>query len=77
MPTKPVKSQNFNESFQELEKIVEDLESNKVDLEESLAKFERGLELAEQCKKRLSEVENKVVSIKKKFGVGVTEDIDE
>ena len=59
--------QSFAKAFAELEKLVEDFESGKIDLEESLQKFERGLELAQQLKKRLSEVENKVENIKTKF----------
>lgn len=58
---------NFNKAFAELEKITQELESEDVDIEESLKKFERGLELAKKCKARLAEVENKVVEIKKKF----------
>jgi len=73
MATKPGKESSLNENFQELEKIVQELETDKVDLEESIKKFERGLELADLCKKRLTEVENKVVEIKKKFGVSSEE----
>ena len=38
-----------------------------MDLDEGLKKFERGLELATFCKDKLTEVENKVEEIKKKF----------
>jgi len=73
MATKAGKEASLNENFQELERIVQELETDKVDLEESIKKFERGLELADLCKKRLTEVENKVVEIKKKFGVSSEE----
>jgi len=70
MTAKTTKSEgSLNDHFQELEVIVQELETEKVDLEESIKKFERGLELADLCKKRLTEVENKVIEIKKKFGV--------
>jgi len=59
---------NFGEAYGELEKIVEWFERDSTDLDESLEKFERGLELAQKCKERLKEVENKVVAIKAKFG---------
>lgn len=59
---------NFEKSFKELEKIVEKFEAGEIDLDQSLKEFERGLELAEKLKSRLSEVENKVIEIKQKFG---------
>lgn len=59
---------NFSEAYQELEEIIGWFEREEVDLEEGLKKFERGLALAQKCKSRLKEVENKVVEIKEKFG---------
>jgi exodeoxyribonuclease VII small subunit len=59
--------QNFSADFKELEDIVRWFESNEVDLEEGLTKFERGLELAKNCRLRLKDVENKVEKIKAKF----------
>jgi len=38
-----------------------------VDLDQALAKFERGLELARQLKSRLKEIENTVENLKAKF----------
>lgn len=60
---------NFTKAFEELEEITEWFESEEVDLDEGLKKFERGLELASACKEKLTEVENKVTEIKKKFDV--------
>ncbi len=59
---------NFASAFQELEEITKwfDGEEN-VDLDEGLKKFERGLELSNELKKKLGEVENKVEEIKTKF----------
>lgn len=65
---KDPKKFNFGEAYQELEKIVDWFERDNADLDEGIAKFERGLELAQKCKERLKEVENKVVAIKAKFG---------
>ena len=58
---------NFEKSFTELEAIVEKFESGSINLDESLQKFERGLELAAQLKARLHDVENKIIEIKQKF----------
>lgn len=61
------KKSSFAEAFQELEEITSWFETAEVDLDEGLKKFERGLELAKICKSKLTEVENKVVDLKKKF----------
>jgi len=58
---------NFEKAFAELEKITLDFERGDVDLETSLKKFQKGLELAEICRKKLKEVENKIIKIKKDF----------
>ncbi|OGL87808.1 exodeoxyribonuclease VII small subunit [Candidatus Uhrbacteria bacterium RIFCSPLOWO2_02_FULL_49_11] len=58
---------NFVKSFEELEKIVAKFEEGRIDLDEALVEFERGLKLVEGLKGRLKEVENKVVVLKKQF----------
>ncbi|MBI4714029.1 exodeoxyribonuclease VII small subunit [Candidatus Uhrbacteria bacterium] len=59
---------DFASSFEELENITQWFDStDNVDVEVGLKKFEHGLELASELKKKLSEVENKVEEIKKKF----------
>lgn len=61
------KMPTFAEAFAELETITEWFETGEVDLDEGLKKFERGLELAQICKGKLSEVENKVIELKSRF----------
>lgn len=58
---------NLEQSFKQLEKITEELQSENLDLEKALEKFETGLELASKLKKRLAEIENKMETIKIKF----------
>ena len=58
---------HFAKAFEELEAITQWFESDAMDVEEALKKFERGLVLAKACKEKLSEVENKVEQIKKQF----------
>jgi exodeoxyribonuclease VII small subunit len=63
-------SQNKNDfagGLKELEKIAAWFESEDIDLDEALGKFERGMELASKLKAQLSEIENKVEVIKQKF----------
>jgi len=64
---KQKESFSFGKGFEELEKIVTEFESRELDLEKDLPQFERGLELAQKLQKRLKEIENKVVTIEKKF----------
>lgn len=58
---------SFADAFQELEAITEWFETQNVDLDEGVRKFERGLELAKMLKEKLADVENTVVTLKKKF----------
>ena len=57
----------FEAAMKELEEITEWFERPDVELDLSLAKFERGLELSNALKVHLQEVENKVQKIKQKF----------
>ncbi|MFH1712267.1 MAG: exodeoxyribonuclease VII small subunit [Patescibacteria group bacterium] len=68
------KQPTFAEAYAELEKLTEWFETEEVDLDDGLKKFERGLELAQICKKQLAEVENKVTTLKKKFKTVIEEE---
>lgn len=57
------KPATFKAAFAELEKIAEAFESEDVDLEKGLKDFERGLELASICKKKLGELEVRIKEI--------------
>ena len=50
----------FEKSFQNLEKIVQRLESEELPLDESLQLFEEGIKLSRFCHQRLQEVEKKI-----------------
>jgi exodeoxyribonuclease VII small subunit len=50
----------FEKSFQNLEKIVQRLESEEMPLDESLQLFEEGIRLSRFCHQRLEEVEKKI-----------------
>lgn len=67
MTKRATDKESFEQQFKELEKLVADLESGEVQLDEGLEKFKRGLVLAQALKAKLTEVENKVEIIKKKF----------
>ncbi len=56
---------NFAKKHQELQKLVAWFESDTVDLEEGIAKFEEGIELAKELKEYLNTMENKIKELKK------------
>ncbi len=50
----------FEEAVGELERVVEQLESGELSLEDSLAAFEKGVRLVKLCNQKLTEVERKI-----------------
>ena len=64
--TNTVKKQfNFKKTFEELEEISDWFGKEDIDLDVGLKKFKQGMELVEQAKKHLKEVENEFKKIKK------------
>jgi exodeoxyribonuclease VII small subunit len=57
---------SFEEALDRLEKIVSQMESGDLKLEESLKLFEEGIALTKICHQRLDEVEKKVKQLLKK-----------
>ncbi len=60
---KPVKDMSFEDALAELETIVRQLEQGDVELEQSIAIYERGAELKKHCETRLKAAELKVDQI--------------
>lgn len=58
----------FEKALEELEAIVEKLEHGQISLEESLAAFERGMELVTFCQARLQQVEKRVEILVERAG---------
>jgi exodeoxyribonuclease VII small subunit len=52
-----IESLSFEQAFQELEGAVQQLEAGNLKLAESLALFERGIQLAAHCGKLLDQAE--------------------
>ena len=59
------KKQSFENSIQELDSIVEKMESGQLSLEESLELFEKGVQLTRSCQKILSDAESKIEKLMK------------
>lgn len=51
---------DFEAALAELEQIVRSLEQGELPLEESLRRFERGVELTRHCQKALRQAEQKI-----------------
>ena len=60
MAKKESTQQNFEGALEQLEEVVEQLESGELPLDDSLAAFEKGVGLVKFCNQKLSEVEKKV-----------------
>ena len=71
---------DFEKSLQHLEKIVSNMESGELGLEESLQQFENGIKLARNCQDTLANAELRVEQLIEKNGLQQTvpfEDLDE
>lgn len=67
---RPVEELSFREAMTELDSIVGVLESNSLELEQSLISYERGVTLLRSMKQRLDEAEQKVVVLMGEFESG-------
>lgn len=65
--------QSFENALEQLENIVETLESNELSLEKALEKFEEGMKLSRFCAKKLDETERKISLIMEKTNGEVNE----
>jgi exodeoxyribonuclease VII small subunit len=68
MAKKQQKPLDFEAALEELEALVERMETGEASLEDSLKDFERGIELTRSCQGALAEAEQKVEILLKKDG---------
>jgi exodeoxyribonuclease VII small subunit len=68
---------NFEKALQELEQLVEKMESGNLSLEDSLKYFERGVVLTRNCQRALAEAEQKVQILLGKNGEEQLQDFTE
>lgn len=57
---KPIEEMTFREAMAELDSIVSLLESNALELEQSLVNYERGVRLLASLQRRLDDAEQKI-----------------
>ena len=59
---------NFESSMDELAQVVDSMEAGGLSLEKALEKFERGIQLVQQCQKKLKDAEQRVYQLVEKEG---------
>ena len=69
--TKAPEEMKFGEAIAELEGIVASLEGGQLDLEDSLARYERGVALLRACQAKLADAQQKVTML-----MGELEEVD-
>ena len=65
---KEEKEKTFEENLENLEKIVNDLESGNIPLDDAIEKFTEAMKLAKLCDNKLKNAEEKLNSILNKEG---------
>ena len=55
--------ENFEQNMEELEKIVQELEKGDLNLDESIKKFEQGMQISKKCNQFLEEAEKKITTL--------------
>ncbi len=57
------KKVSFEEALKQLEQIAEQIEQGKIGLEESIARYEQGMELVRHCREILTHAEHRIQQI--------------
>lgn len=70
------KSFQFETALQELEELVEQMETGEMSLEDTLKHFEQGISLTRSCQQALKNAEQKVEILMKKSGNAELEPFD-
>lgn len=60
--------QPFEELYKKLEETVEQLEKGGLSLEQSIALYEEGMELAKRCQSILDDAEQRITKLRDSFG---------
>lgn len=55
------KKENLEEMFQDLEKVIKEMENSDVTLEQSFDLYNRGMNILKECSRTIDEVEKKVL----------------
>ena len=58
-----LESMTFEQAFEQLQQIVEQIEQGQVGLGESITRYERGMRLISRCRRILQQAEQKVLQL--------------
>ena len=61
-------NKSFEEQMEKLEQIVEELEKGNLNLDDSVAKFEEGMQISKECNKMLEEADKTITILVNKDG---------
>ena len=75
--TKSNNAIDFEQSLDQLEELVEDMENGDLTLEESLKAFEQGIKLTRECQTALTQAEQKVQMLIEENGQLSTVDLND
>lgn len=70
------KNDNFEEAIKKLENIVSELEKGNLNLDESVEKFEEGINISKQCNEILQTAEKRISILLEKNGEIIEEEFD-
>lgn len=70
------KNENFEEAIKKLENIVSELEKGNLNLDESVEKFEEGINISKQCNEILQTAEKRISILLEKNGEIIEEEFD-
>lgn len=70
------KALSFEQSLNELQELVERLESGDLSLEQSLATFEQGISLTRECQSALQDAEQRVHTLLEQNGTLIEKPLD-
>lgn len=68
---------NFEQAIEELEGIAQELESGKLNLDDSIKKFEDGMKLSKKCTEYLENAEKKITVLIENKGEFSEENFEE
>ena len=73
----PKQTLDFEKNLDTLDKLVTNMESGDLSLEDALKAYEKGIKLIRDCQQTLSKAEQKVQILAKKAGIEELEDFEE
>lgn len=77
MPSSKPDSPDFEASIEQLEGLIDQMESGELSLEESLKTYEQGVRLTRQCQKALSDAQLKVDALLREHSDQIESDRDD